>query len=96
MENTFSEELQKEIEQKGLKLYPLSGRYYEGSPIDYNSEVRNAYIAGATEYAQYKGKYEQAMVLLEDAYKFGLRYSKALTDAEVEQEWSALKEKHNL
>jgi hypothetical protein len=49
--NTLPPELQEEIEQQALKLYPLSGRYYEGSPIDYNNEVRDVWIAGATEYA---------------------------------------------
>lgn len=45
-----SPELQSQINRVALQLYPLSGRSHEGVPIDFNGEVRDAWINGASTY----------------------------------------------
>ncbi len=50
-DNTLPEELNEDIKQKAEAYIMRSKHFGEG---------RESYIAGATEYAQYKVKYEQA------------------------------------
>lgn len=85
-DNTLSEELQKRVEQSADSFVGRLSTQFQ------KTHQRIGYIAGATEYAPYKVKYEQAMVLLEQNFKAILARSRAFTQEEIEQKWKEYRE----
>ena len=89
------EELKAQIGQEAEAYAEKNGDCIREIVTEYRThdDLRGAYIAGATEYAQ---KYQQAMKLWEDCFKYALKQSRAFTDSDIEERWLAVKSNNNL
>lgn len=65
-DNTLPEELRAKIKSASIKQYPGPSDRGDSEKLLKVMAKRVGYIAGATEYAPYKVKYEQARIILKD------------------------------
>lgn len=88
--NTLPEELKEQIRKEALENYKNQG-------LIRMTSRREGYIAGATEYAPYKSKYERLLTLYEEDTKLNMRLNvPGISEVEQEKSWQNFKQTHNI